>query len=821
MKKNFFFWMAAIVMLIMSSCQQEAGFGTEATVSFQVGTPEIATRAYSDGKTATVLQYAVYDAEGNELTDLTKSVENKNAETIDISAIVNLQLTTGNTYSVIFWAAAEGAPYEVDFANKTMTVVDYSTAVSNDESRDAFYKHHTFTVTGAQTEVIELRRPFAQLNIGTSDYAASTSAGYTPTQSKVVVRNIYNTLNLATGEVDKNNPVEVTYDYADIKKDETFPVAGYEYLAMNYLLVAADKAIVDVEFSYRDEKLTAKTRTVGSVPVQRNHRTNIYGQLLTSDVVINVEIKPEYDKYDYNNEGKLNDYVAFTAAELQALLDKEATGEIVINLGADIKGDVVDFQKADRHIVIEGCGKKYDGTIRIHNNSNHNNGSITVKNINFETSTASVNFIEALENGSERYSNNITVDGCTFTAIDAAENTAVGVQAKSSKNLRIFNCAATGVHSLVQAQSCDEDVIVKNATIKGKNGVAFKQVKNAVVEGSKIEAVGYGIRFDGNTDNYAITVKDNDVKAVQPFIVRKMTGAGNTITLEGENTLTSTTTETPAYQIIITNGDDEEEYVAPTGSYTLTGAEKYVVYPALVYKDKTYYVYSAYGLVELSGKKINGGEKVVLESNIDLEGIEFNGLYAFNSENNNTFDGQGKTVSNWTNNSGAADMGFIKQWVGTIKNVNFENCHLKTAGRSAIVAGKVYSNIENVHVNNCSIEDSYWTCGIIAGLYNSGNVTNCTVTNSSVKSNGGTGGIVGVINETGGERSLVNCSVSNSTINNTGIYGAPYTGGALVGMFNVDGAVTYKFVGCSVSNNTLKGDFISEKYPENENVVEE
>ena len=65
MKKNFFFWMAAIVMLIMSSCQQEAGFGTEATVSFQVGTPEIATRAYSDGMTATVLQYAVYDADGN------------------------------------------------------------------------------------------------------------------------------------------------------------------------------------------------------------------------------------------------------------------------------------------------------------------------------------------------------------------------------------------------------------------------------------------------------------------------------------------------------------------------------------------------------------------------------------------------------------------------------------------------------------------------------------------------------------------------------------------------------------------------------------
>ena len=816
MKKNFFFWMAAIVMLIMSSCQQEAGFGTEATVSFQVGTPEIATRAYSDGMTATVLQYAVYDADGNILNDLKET-----NGVINGSTTVELKLTTGNTYSVIFWAAAPTASYyTVDFANTLeeakMTVNYNNGTLSNDENRDAFYKYHTFTVTGAQTEIIELRRPFAQLNIGTSDYAASTSAGYTPTQSKVVVKNIYSTLKLASGEVE--NEDAVTFNYANIKKDETFPVADYEYLAMNYLLVAKDQGVIDVEFSYTDGS-NEKTRTVGSVPVQRNHRTNIYGQLLTSDVDITVIIEEEYYKDDYNNEGKLNDYVVFTAAELQALLDK-ATGEVVINLGADIKDDVVDVQKEGRHIVIEGCGKKYDGTIRIHSNSNYYNGSITIKNINFETSNASVNFVEALENGSERYSNNITVDGCTFTATGAAENTAVGVQAKASKNLRILNCAATGVHSLVQAQSCDEDVIVKNATIKGKNGVAFKQVKNAVVEGSKIEAVGYGIRFDGNTDNYAITVKDNDVKAVQPFIVRKMTGADNIITLEGENTLTSTTTETPAYQIIITNGSDDQEYVAPTGSYTLTGAGEYVVYPALVKKSNTYHVYSAYGLVELSGKKINGGEKVVLESNINLEGIEFNGLYAFNAENNNTFDGQNHTVSNWTNNSGASDMGFIKEWVGPIKNVNFENCHLKTAGRSAIVAGKVYSDIENVHVNNCSIEDSYWTCGIIAGLYNNGNVKDCTVTNSSVKSNGGTGGIVGVINETGGERSLVNCSVSNSTINNTGIYGANYTGGALVGIFNVNGDVTYKFVGCSVSNNTLKGDFISEKYPENENVVE-
>ena len=101
-------------------------------MSFNVATPEIATKAFSDGTTATVLQYAVYDAAGNYLKDLTVN----NAE-IHGSTTVSLTLTTGNTYSVIFWAAAPDAPYTVEFAKKTMTV-DYTIALSNAENRDAF-----------------------------------------------------------------------------------------------------------------------------------------------------------------------------------------------------------------------------------------------------------------------------------------------------------------------------------------------------------------------------------------------------------------------------------------------------------------------------------------------------------------------------------------------------------------------------------------------------------------------------------------------------------------------------------------------------------
>ena len=342
MKKILLSMMAA-TMIFATSCENELELGAageESVVSFTIATPDMGSRAYSDGTTATVLQYAVYNAAGEELTDLTVT----NGE-IHGSTTVKLQLTTGNTYSVIFWAAAEGAPYSVDFGTKTMTV-DYTGAKSNDEKRDAFYKYHTFTVNGAQTETIELKRPFAQLNIGTNDYAASTSAGYTVTQSKVVVKNAYSTLNLATGVV--ANEVDATFDFANIPvtNDGAFPVTGYEYLAMNYVLVPADQELTEVTFSYTDGT-TAKDRTVGSVPVQRNYRTNIYGQLLTSDVDVNVEIKPGFDG-EFDNEGYFVEEgangtvtaVVESAAGMATIAEMIATGELNANTDIKLEGDI-------------------------------------------------------------------------------------------------------------------------------------------------------------------------------------------------------------------------------------------------------------------------------------------------------------------------------------------------------------------------------------------------------------------------------------------------------------------------------------------------
>ena len=143
--------------------------------------------------------------------------------------------------------------------------------------------------------------------------------------------------------------------------------------------------------------------------------------------------------------------------------------------------------------------------------------------------------------------------------------------------------------------------------------------------------------------------------------------------------------------------------------------------------------------------------------------------------------------------------------------MTIESASLKTAGRSAVLAAKVYANIENCHVVDSRIEDSYWACGVIAGLYNSGNITNCSVDGCYVQSNGGVGGIVGVINETAGKRNIEGCAVKNTTVNNTGDYGEGYSGALVAGMLNVANA-TINFNSCTLETNTKEGKYVGDLF---------
>ena len=491
--KKLLLGMLAIVAMVATSCQQEVDLGVNAgetaTVSFNVNAP--ASRAYSDGTTATVLQYAVYDAADNELTALTVT----DGE-IHGSTTVNLQLVTGNSYTVLFWAAAPNAPYTVDFDAKTMEV-NYAGALSNDEKRDAFYAKHTFTVKGAQTETIELRRPFAQLNIGTNDYLDAEKAGYVPTHSSVIVENLGNVLDLWNGDVE-GTEATITFATADIKKDEEFPVSGgYEYLAMNYILVGAEKETVNVTFTYANEAGDTKTRTVGSVPVQRNYRTNLYGSILTSEVAINVEIKPEYNEPAHEAEALY--LAAVNGGEVSLTEDVELESTLLVqnNMTINLNGKTITTKSQDGYAIINEGGT----TLQILNGTSRTTaetGAIYGIVYTGEGSTTIIDggTFNAVENGAYVFLNsggNLTINNATING----GSTYPIYSYNAGNKLVINNATVNATFGCVNAYGDNSEVVINGGTfqmtgVQGKTShIAYFSAKaNVTINGGTFEKIG-------------------------------------------------------------------------------------------------------------------------------------------------------------------------------------------------------------------------------------------------------------------------------------------------------------------------------------------
>lgn len=296
-------------MLTSISCSQEevAGgqAGDESVVTFTAqlpGSPQ--SKAIGDGMTATTLSYAVY-AQGT----TTPLITSKDVVTFtNGQATVTLRLASGRSYDLLFWADAYGtedsnAPYTVDFDTQTLTI-DYDAAktLSNDENRDAFFGTTTIEVKGAVSGEVTLKRPFAQLNIGTDDMkdAANTGLNTSALRTSVTVKNVYKNLNLMNGEVGED--ATVTFGENEIPEGQ-FTANGntYDYLALNYLLVGTDKGVVDCEFTYTDGT-TKVSKTISNVPVQRNYRTNIFGSILTGAVDLEITIDPDFETTEHNYE---------------------------------------------------------------------------------------------------------------------------------------------------------------------------------------------------------------------------------------------------------------------------------------------------------------------------------------------------------------------------------------------------------------------------------------------------------------------------------------------------------------------------------------
>lgn len=320
MRKSKVFSLALLAtgMLAVSSCSNEdmpSPGQNDGNVTITAQLPaEMMTRAmnFGNGQKAVKLSYAVYNS-GSTTPIAQMTVDGDDAITMSgLQATVNLKLVTGRTYDIIFFAQSEKMnsdksdtkPYTVRW-NGQMLDVNYAKIVSNDDDNDAFFVKHTVEVTGPVNEQVVLRRPFAQINFGSDDLKEASVIDAFGTDLKTSVKaRTYTQLNLGNGSV--ANQIEVTYPFAACPDNEDFPYepTKYSHLSMNYLLVPADRSIVDLELTVKNATQEINTLKVAAAPVQRNYRTNIYGSLLTSTADFQVVINPIFDQND-NNVGEI------------------------------------------------------------------------------------------------------------------------------------------------------------------------------------------------------------------------------------------------------------------------------------------------------------------------------------------------------------------------------------------------------------------------------------------------------------------------------------------------------------------------------------
>ena len=322
----------AAVAALLTSCSKDDTFGGPARgkVTFEVSTPELATR-YGEGTTATALKYAVYDM----IEDATDGalVKEGNATLSGLKATVTIDLVEGREYSVIFWAdAGANSPYVFNTAadQKSVSYKDGVTLTANNEAYDAFFAYvPEDQVKVGQVVNVDLKRPFAQLNIATNDTQKANDLGVEVANTAVTVAGVYTSFNLATGEV-QGQPATVTFASA-AKANGTIGTAPntYDLLSMNYVLVNSEK-LVDVTFNFSDTKgKTDYVRTYSDVHVQRNYRTNIIGAILTDPTKFDVEIKPGVDGTYTEERG--NSRVVSNAQSLQEAINDPDVDVIVFD----------------------------------------------------------------------------------------------------------------------------------------------------------------------------------------------------------------------------------------------------------------------------------------------------------------------------------------------------------------------------------------------------------------------------------------------------------------------------------------------------------
>lgn len=304
---------AAAAIISCNRNQDQLIVDGEVTVSFDVfADGAMLTKAVGEGVDHDKELYVYVYKDGKYLSDVVTYVEHF-GKTLKASAAV--KLVKGQKYDIVFWAQTAGLDcYQIDSEAGSMKV-DYTKMLSNNDAFDAFYVTlKDFVPQDNYSAEVVLKRPFAQVNVGTgkTELGSAESAGVNVEKTAVAMADVADQLDFLTGKT--SGRVAVEFASAEIIKEDLLVYKGtemetrYEYLAMNYVLVGdadvpGEKIMLNNYcITFYEGDSVVNTLNVPNVPVRRNWRTNIIGaNLLTGSASFVVIIDPDfYGEYDYN-----------------------------------------------------------------------------------------------------------------------------------------------------------------------------------------------------------------------------------------------------------------------------------------------------------------------------------------------------------------------------------------------------------------------------------------------------------------------------------------------------------------------------------------
>lgn len=739
--KTFKYLAAAALTLLAVSCNKEqvteVPDGQTVDVTFTAALPgEMATKAIGDGQTAKTLYVSVYENDDAK----TKLDLDKTATFTDLKTQVTFSLVKGKTYNFVFWAqAAEGAPYDVtDLKN---IKISYEGAEANDEKRDAFYAtRKELKVNGALTETIKLYRPFAQVNFGTADYEAAVAAGVKPVKSVFTATDVATVFDTFEAEGKEAKDV-VTFTESALPGETLVTKAGdYKWMTMNYILPMGKqdaKHISNVTAEFIPETGITVKASSPQTPVQNNYRTNILGNLLTSQVIFNIEIVPIFNEPD-------NDIDLVNIKNAESLKALFATGGEA-TLAADLVLDKTVAVETGKEVVLDLNGKTISNTTDIWNTAANDwsllsvrGGSLTIKGagtlqakendcfavdvmdggkvvIEDGTYVGNAHAVYVFEGSVEIKGGKYSIQqpsglpspyGYVLNCYDANCKNGTAKIMVSGGEFEKFNpadCAAEGAHTNFLADGY--------MSVEAEEGVwtVVRGTKPVVMTTAELRATLTAFTSAGSGDNVIEIGKDIVLKEGETWTPVKVDG------YHGAGVVT-----------VLGNGHKISGLNAPLFAGGFAGNSGIIV------KDLT-----------LDGVKINDATSNLgigaFVCDVDsMPTIELDNCHLTNSEIISTGGARVGGLIGWTSGYNKPNDGPVDTYI-KITKCSVEGCTISAKGSVGGIIGHAgcnpatYHTISDCSVKNCvltSTDDGGWRVGVVVGTANVGKLTINNITES-------------------------------------------------------------------------------------------